>query len=141
MRRIKTIFIHCTATSQKATARQILDSFKRRGWRFPGYHYIVEPDGKTVAALSEELVSNGVQGHNRESINVAYIGGIDHRGLPADNRTVEQKAALVHLLLQLRERYPEARIMGHRDIWSTTDCTKWHKSCPAFNASREYAAI
>lgn len=141
MRTIKTIFVHCTATGQQATVQQILDSFKRRGWRYPGYHYIVKPDGGTVMTLCEELVSNGVKGHNTESINVAYIGGVDSGGAAVDNRTIEQKAALVHLLLELRERYPRARIMGHRDIWSTTDPKKWHKECPSFNASREYADI
>lgn len=141
MRTIDTIFIHCTASRQTATADDILREFRQRGWNRPGYHYLVEPRGGVRQLLGEELASNGVAGHNAHSINIAYIGGIDAAGKPTDNRTVEQKAAIVHLLLQLRERYPRARIMGHRDIWGTCSPWAWQKACPCFNASREYEAI
>lgn len=141
MRKIKLIFIHCTATSQKASVETIKKGFGQRGWKYPGYHYIVTPNGKTVKLLDESIPSNGVAGYNASAINIAYIGGIDKYGKPIDNRTIEEKAAIVHILLQLRERYPKAKILGHRDIWSTTDSSKWHKACPCFNATKEYEAI
>lgn len=141
MRDIKTIFIHCTATKQTATPESIAESFKNRGWKFPGYHYLITPEGKTLQLLDISLPSNGVKGHNNESINIAYIGGITNDGRPTDNRTIEQKAAIVHLLIQLREKFPHSHIMGHRDIWSTRDSRKWKKSCPCFNATEEYRYI
>mgnify|MGYP004669603863 CR=1 FL=1 len=141
MREIKFIFVHCTATSQQATVEQLMQGFRRRGWRYPGYHYIITPEGDTVNTLDERTPSNGVRGWNANAVNIAYIGGIDRRGEALDNRTIEQKASLVHLLLQLRERYPKARIMGHRDIWGACNRARWRKECPSFNATREYAAI
>lgn len=63
-----------------------------------------------------EQISNGVQGHNSESINVYYIGGVNMAGKPADTRSKEQKEALLKLLTRLKTDYPKARIVGHRDL-------------------------
>lgn len=90
--------------------------------------------------LDESKVSNGVQGYNSTSINVAYVGGIDNKGRATDNRTEEQKTSLEILLTTLKNKYPNAVIMGHRDIWGSSP-SKWKKMCPCFNAKTEYAYI
>ena len=87
--------------------------------------------------LPVEMVSNGVKGYNSTAINIAYVGGIDSNGKAVDNRTQEQKDAMVTLLKQLKKKYPNAVIMGHRDIWGA-DKSKWKKMCPCFNAKVEY---
>lgn len=142
MREITRIIVHCTASSQERTTIDGLKYwFKCRGWKNPGYHYVITPRGDTVQMLRESLISNGAKGYNATAINIAYIGGVDADGKPQDNRTIEQKATLVHLLLQLRERYPKALIIGHRDIWGAESPERWQKACPSFNATREYADI
>ena len=90
--------------------------FKRKGWKNPGYHYVVSADGVIHQLLDEEKVSNGVKGWNSKLINVAYIGGIDAAGKPTDNRTEAQKKSLRGLLKLLKGRYPKATIQGHRDF-------------------------
>ena len=140
MRQIKRIFVHCTAGSQKTTLKQLENEFKAKGWKSPGYHYVVFPDGKVEQMLDEAKVSNGVRGYNSTSINVAYVGGVDSKLKPIDNRTEAQKDALITLLSGLRERYPDAHIMGHRDIWGK-DPKKWQKWCPCFDAEEEYKEI
>lgn len=147
MRSIKRIFVHCTAGSQKQKIEDLRAEFKRKGWRNPGYHYVIMPDGTTRQLLGEEKVSNGVQGYNQTSINVAYIGGIDAKGKAVDNRTEEQKKGLITLLKELRGRYPKAQIMGHRDISLDTNhngiVDPWEriKECPCFDAKVEYKDI
>lgn len=141
MRKIERIFVHCTASSQKTTVSGILAEFRQKGWRYPGYHYLVSPDGTVTQLLDEKLVSNGVQGFNATSINVAYIGGIrkeNRKIVPVDNRTPEQKTALRELLAKLHAKYPDAHIMGHRSIWGEDYPEKWKKACPCFNAVDEY---
>lgn len=140
MRQIKRIFVHCTAGSQKTTLKQLENEFKAKGWKSPGYHYVVFPNGKIEQMLDESKVSNGVRGYNSTSINVAYVGGVDSKLKPVDNRTEAQKASLVTLLTELKSRYPDAHIMGHRDIWGK-DPKKWQKWCPCFDAEAEYAEI
>ena len=140
MRKIERIFVHCTAGSQKTTLKQLENEFKAKGWKSPGYHYVVFPDGKIEQMLDESKVSNGVRGFNSTSINVSYVGGVDSKLKPIDNRTEAQKASLIKILTELKSRYAEAKIMGHRDVWGK-DPKKWQKWCPCFDAEAEYAEI
>ena len=147
MRTIERIFVHCTAGSQKTTVEDLKREFKAKGWKNPGYHYVVMPSGRVENILSEENVSNGVRGYNSTSINVAYIGGVDGNGKAVDNRTKEQKKSLVSLLESLRDRYPKAKIMGHRDISPDKNgngiIDPWEriKECPCFDAITEYKDV
>lgn len=146
MRTIKYIAVHCTAGSQKATVRDLEQEFKSKGWKAPGYHYVITADGKIHQMLDTEEVSNGVyiKGHsyNSVTVNVAYTGGMD-----GDNRTDEQKKSLVNLLKVLRKRYPDAVIQGHRDFSpdlngnGKIEKNEWIKMCPSFDAKTEYKGI
>lgn len=147
MRNIKYIAVHCTASPQTMTIEGLRQEFKRKGWVYPGYHYVVSPDGKITQMLEEASISNGVRGFNSVSINIAYIGGIDNHGKPVDNRTQAQKSALLSLVRMLHKKYPTAIIQGHRDF--SFDLNKdgkitpneWVKACPCFNAKEEYANL
>ena len=147
MRKIERVFVHCTASHQTATVNDIKAEFKRKGWKNPGYHYLIDPGGAIHQLLDESKVSNGVKGYNSTSINIAYIGGIDSSGKAIDNRTGPQKKALISLLKLLRKRYPQAEIMGHRDISpdnnhnGTVDPWERVKECPCFEAIEEYKNI
>lgn len=140
MRQIKRIFVHCTASSQKWGVKELQAEFKAKGWKNPGYHKVVTTDGVVHSMLSIDKVSNGVQGYNSTAINIAYVGGIDSKGKAVDNRTAEQKRAMLILLKQLKKQFPKAEIMGHRDIWGS-DSKKWKKWCPCFDAKTEYKDI
>ena len=74
-------------------------------------------------------------GFNRRSIGVCYEGGLDSQGKPADTRTPAQKETLRKLLFRLKTDYPNARIVGHRDLPNV------HKACPCFDAKTEYSDI
>lgn len=150
MRTIRRIFVHCTATSQNVTVRRIQQSWRSIGWKNPGYHYIIDADGFTTQLLDESRCANGVKGYNADSIHVAYIGGIDYiRGKmkPSDTRTDAQKDSLRLLLTDLKKRYPDAQILGHRDISPDKNhngkVDPWEriKECPCFDAIPEYQYI
>lgn len=136
MRDIKYLVVHCTATPQNTKLESIQNYWKNTlGWKNPGYHYVIHPDGTITALLPEEQISNGVAGYNSVSINVSYIGGVDVKGKAVDNRTPAQKTAIEGLLKKLRKKYPKAKIQGHRDFPGVK------KDCPCFNAIPEYANI
>ena len=50
-----------------------------------------------------------------------------------DTRTPAQKAALLKLLKELKRKYPNAKIYGHRDFAN--------KPCPSFDAKTEYSSL
>jgi N-acetylmuramoyl-L-alanine amidase len=133
MRIIKFIAVHCTATSQKTSISAIQSYWKNQlGWRMPGYHFIIKPDGEIVNLLPIEQVSNGVHGFNSQIINISYIGGVDANNVPQDTRTPQQKGSLLKLLKELKQKFPTAKIQGHRDFPNV------HKACPSFDAKKEY---
>lgn len=152
MRRITRIFVHCTASWQNnTTVESLRREFRDKGWKAPGYHYVVFPDGKVIKMLEEGLVANGVKDYNSNSIHVAWVGGIKYdvkrRLIPVDNRTDEQKVALFDLLTKLKIRYRGAMILGHRDISPDLNhngvIDPWEriKQCPCFDAMIEYMDI
>jgi len=147
MRQITHIFVHCTAGAQTQTVGDLLAEFRRKGWKKPGYHYVVFPNGTVQQLLAEGKVANGVRGYNQTGIHVAYVGGIDAQGRAVDNRTPAQKEKMRTLLKILHQRYPAARILGHRDISPDKNgngrVDRWEriKECPCFDAMEEYRDI
>lgn len=133
MRAIKYIAVHCTATKQNATIESIRNYWKRNlGWKQPGYHIIVKPNGDHERLALDETVCNGVKGYNSESLHVSYIGGVDENGKAIDNRTEAQKRTLLQIICGLKAKYPAVVIQGHRDFPNVV------KDCPSFDAKTEY---
>lgn len=135
MREINLIVVHCTATpAGREVTRADVDLWHRqRGFDGIGYHFLVMLDGSEVAGRPVEKIGAHALGFNRNSIGVAYVGGLDRQGKPADTRTPAQKQALVRLLKRLRASYPGAAITGHNMLAA--------KACPCFDADKEYAAL
>lgn len=133
MRNIKYIAVHCTATPQTTSIDSIRNHWKTNlGWKMPGYHFMIKPDGEIVQLLDISKVSNGVKGFNSETINISYIGGVDAKNNPIDNRTEGQRKSLLTKLKELKKQFPKAIIQGHCDF------PKVAKACPSFNAKKEY---
>lgn len=147
MRKIEYIAVHCTAGRQTQLESDLWAEFKRKGWKNPGYHYVVFPEGRIVQMLDESKISNGVKGFNSVAINVAYVGGIDKNGKGVDNRTDAQRKALRQLIATIKLKYPAAKIQGHRDFSpdvngnGKVDKYEWIKECPCFDAAKEYADL
>jgi N-acetylmuramoyl-L-alanine amidase len=136
MRNIKYIVVHCTATPQSTTIDSIQNYWRTNlKWKSPGYHKVVKANGEVITLADDEAICNGVAGYNSLSVHVSYIGGVDSRGNPVDNRTQGQKDAISQVLHAWKQKYPSAIIQGHRDF------PKVNKACPSFNAKAEYSHI
>ncbi|MDO6388985.1 N-acetylmuramoyl-L-alanine amidase [Pontibacter sp. BT731] len=136
MRKIDNLVIHCTATVQTAKVESIQrywrDTLK---WRSSGYHVIIEANGNIVRLAEDSAVCNGVAGHNSNSLHVSYIGGIDAKGKGLDNRTPQQKVALWQVIKAWKQKYPNAKVLGHRDFPSVK------KECPSFDAGKWWESL
>ena len=131
MRNIDLIVIHCSATRCNTRYRVtalIRDHRDRFG--FTGYHYYITRDGTVYQTRHEQLVGAHAVGYNQHSLGVCYEGGLNAQGKSADTRTAAQKRAMSKLIQQLKERYPNAKVVGHRDLPNV------HKDCPCFDVSK-----
>lgn len=137
------IVLHCTETPEgkEQTVKDIDRLHRKRGLNGLGFHYLVHLDGAVSSGRPEEVVGAHAQNHNANSVAVAYVGGTDKSGAAKDTRTAAQKACLKALIEHLRKQYPEAAVVGHRDILQNNgraDPFKTLNECPCFEAS-EYA--
>ena len=91
----------------------------------------------------EDTVGAHARGYNAVSLGVCYEGGLDENGKAADTRTSRQKEALHRLVSELLQRYPEAKVVGHRDLSPDTNYNgivdPWEriKECPCFEVKTE----
>ena len=133
-RRIDLIVIHCSATccNRSFPLEAVVACHRARGFVTIGYHYYITRDGTVHAGRPLYQVGAHATGFNRRSIGVCYEGGLDSEGNPADTRTPEQKETLLKLLKRLKKDYPDAQILGHRDLPNVA------KECPCFEVKAEY---
>ena len=127
MRKITEIIIHCSATieGKDYTVADIDRWHKARGWRGIGYHFVIYRDGSIHAGRPISETGAHCTGHNAHSIGICYIGGLSKEGKSKDTRTPEQHKAMRSLIKQLKEKFPEASIHGHREYAN--------KACPCFD--------
>ena len=130
-RKITHIVLHCSATTGTMdVGRDWIDQeHRKRGWSGIGYHWVIRRNGKIEAGRPESAVGAHVEGHNSKSIGVCMIGGVEKLGgklVARDNFTAAQWATLERLVRELHGRYPDAKIVGHRDL-------NRGKECPSFS--------
>ena len=136
-RTIREIIIHCSATPEgrNYTVEDIRRWHRQQGWSDIGYHYVIYRDGTIHEGRHVDIAGAHCVNHNAHSIGICYIGGVASDGkTPKDTRTLTQRAALLSLLNELRQLYPNAKIYGHRNFDP-------RKACPCFDAMSEYRNI
>lgn len=136
-RTIREIIIHCSATPEgrNYTVEDIRRWHRQQGWSDIGYHYVIYRDGTIHEGRHVDIAGAHCVNHNAHSIGICYIGGVASDGkTPKDTRTLTQRAALLSLLNELRQLYPNAKIYGHRNFDP-------HRDCPSFDARSEYRNI
>ena len=129
---VRFLVLHCSATrsDRDYPVEQLLRDHRARGFRTVGYHFYLRRDGTLTQHRRLLEVGAHARPYNRCSIGICYEGGLDPQDRPADTRTPVQRERLRQLLAVLRELFPHARIVGHRDLPGATP-----KSCPCFDAA------
>ena len=116
----KYIVIHCSQTrpSQKWTVKDIDKLHRSNGWLKVGY-------------AKDDDVQAAVKGYNHNSFNICLIGGAKEENWKEeeDNFTGEQWDSLKKELTRLVIKYPDAQIVGHRDLDP-------NKFCPSFDVRK-----
>lgn len=131
-RRIDEIIIHCSATPAGRDVG-VADirrwHVEERGWSDIGYHFVVCLDGRVERGRPLGIAGAHCKGHNRHSVGVCYVGGVDAMCRPADTRTPQQTVALKRLVRALMEAFPRVKVHGHGEFA--------RKACPCFDVGKE----
>lgn len=150
---VKGIVIHCTAGYGDVNAMKRF--WRSKGWHSPGYHRVIDRNGRRYFLKDYSGYTNGVKGYNDAYIHIAYIGGVEKNNHTnaKDTRTAKQKLMLEHyisdVMLWLKSKGQDTDVdfcvVGHRDFSPDQDnngiIASWEriKECPSFDAMHEYA--
>lgn len=134
-RKIRQLVIHCAATypSMDIDAKWIDRVHRKRGFDMIGYHFFIKRDGTVEPGRAVNRSGAHVKGHNKQSIGICLAGGLQEGGDTEDqdawqdNFTPDQMRSLRETIAMLREQYPGAEILGHRDFPGVG------KACPCFD--------
>lgn len=118
---IKLLIVHCSDTEDRETlsALEIHKMHLGFGWEGIGYHKVIKRCGKIENGRPEYWMGAHVKGKNDVSLGVCLIG--------RNEFTKKQYFSLEKVLKRWKTLYPDAEIIGHRDIQNTK------KTCPNFN--------
>lgn len=133
----KYLVIHCSATraiQAEIDANTIRKWHKGQGWADIGYHFVIKRDGTLESGRPLDQVGAHVANHNSYSVGICLVGGLANAApfKPENNFTKMQWITLRQLLKELLQKYPDAKVLGHRDF------PKVAKVCPCFDA-RQWA--
>lgn len=131
MKRLNTkyLVIHCSDTpatmdigAKEIKQWHIADPPHGNGWADIGYHFVIRRNGVVEEGRPVDAIGSHVKGFNSSSVGVCMVGG--RHG--TNDFTQLQFNALEALIKLLAAQYPEAVIVGHRDL-------AVGKQCPSFD--------
>ena len=105
------------AAAVTCSAQDIDNWHKNNGWSGIGYHYFVRKNGSIYRGRPEWALGAHVSGMNNCSLGICAEGDYDKEQTMPD----AQKSAIIALIKDVKSRYPNAKVVGHRDIGSS-DC-------------------
>jgi N-acetylmuramoyl-L-alanine amidase len=128
VRNIEHVIVHHTASPSDWTLERISDAHQERGFAehsgtHCGYHYVIESDATVRLGRSIDVVGAHCKGFNAKSIGVCVVGSFEGD----DEPTEEQWATLVTLCADLLRQFPDAGVVGHKEMKPTL--------CPGFDPS------
>ena len=121
---IKLLVVHCSDSedSQNLTAIDLHNMHLKFGWDGIGYHKVICKNGNIENGRPEYWIGAHVKGKNMESLGVCLIG--------RNHFTKEQFNSLEKVLVEWKQKYKKATILGH------SQATQTHKTCPNFNIKK-----
>jgi len=98
---------------------------KIQKWRSVGYHYYIDKSGTVYRLLKPNSTSAHAKHHNSDAVSVCMQGNFEE-----ENPTAKQYEQCLKLIYILHVKYPDAEIVGHKDLSKT--------ACPGRNFPLSY---
>jgi len=114
------IILHHSASSNASVQDIHKYHIKGRGWMGIGYNFYIRKDGSIYRGRPENTVGAHAENYNNRSIGICAEGNYE-----SEKMSDAQKQAIIALLRELKQKYPNAQIKRHKDFAAT--------SCPGKN--------
>ena len=120
---IRYLVVHCTDSpdDRDVTAEEVHRWHRQRGWDGIGYHALIRRDGAIERGRPTYWPGAHARGFNGVSLGVCLAGQFVF--------SEAQMWTLEALLKKWLEAYPDAEVVGHRDLDGL-------KTCPNFDVGR-----
>lgn len=125
LQRVDYIVLHHEAG--QGTVEAVHNYHLSLGWAGIAYHFYVRRDGSIYRGRPEDKQGGHTKGYNNCSIGICAEGNFQE-----ETMYDAQKEALRGLVLELRAKYPNAKVVRHSDLSAT--------ACPGKNYPFDYIA-
>ena len=125
---VKYLVVHCSYSPLwRGDDAEVIHSWHRaRDWSGIGYHYVITENGGIENGRPTYWKGAHVRNYNHKSLGVCLIGEGEY--------TEEQYNTLRGLLKTLVRDFPNAVVVGHRDLDSA-------KECPLFDVMSWWSGV
>jgi N-acetylmuramoyl-L-alanine amidase len=124
------LVVHHTCGSQNQDTHEIWDEHIAIGDNGIAYHYVIKGDGTVVRGRPRDTIGAHAHGVNQISIGIVLEGnfqpGQDNYVTPSG----AQISSLKELLSGLKGIYPDAKIIGHREVAGISGNPEDATDCP-----------
>lgn len=114
------IVLHHVGVVGNFTPEQIHAEHLRKGWRGIGYNFYVRKDGSIYRGREENAAGGHTLNYNEVSIGICFEGNFETETMSDAQLNAGRK-----LIEYLKPKYPDAKIVRHRDLNAT--------ACPGKN--------
>lgn len=123
------IVIHHTASTAKETVEQIHNfHINNNGWAGIGYHFYIRKDGTIYRGRPEEYIGAHCENYNSVSLGICLEGNFE-----IEQPTEKQLQSLSELIHNLKQKYGNVQVIGHRDLNAT--------ACPGKNLYSKLGSV
>lgn len=109
------------ADKTKCTIHDIHQWHLNNGWAGCGYHFFIAKDGKVYRGRPIDMIGAHCQGYNNCSIGICAEGNYE-----VEQMSTAQWQAILELVKELKQIYPQAQVVGHRDLYATACPGKYY---------------
>ncbi len=109
------------ADASRCTVRDVHRWHQNKGWSGIGYHFFVAKDGAVYRGRPVNTVGAHCLNYNASSIGICAEGDFERESMPP-----QQWRAILELVRELKKTYPQARVVGHRDLMATACPGKYY---------------
>lgn len=114
--RPQTLYIALHHRAGDGDAESIHKQHLNQGWSGIGYHFYIRKDGSIYRGRPIDKMGAHITGYNSCAIGICFEGNYhtENKIMPS-----EQIKAGQEIVSYLKEIYPNARVVGHRDLQAT----------------------